>query len=129
MLAPPQRARRYPPPSRENSTPIDSSQAIASGASDVSTETSSGSAVPCEDSSTSRACRSGESSACMAAWMPPWAIPVLQEAREPLVTSTTWAPASAAAHAAARPAPPLPITSTSACTGRSLTERIVPKPF
>src|SRR3954451_9710523 len=57
----------------------------------------------------------------MAAWMPPWALPVLQEAGEPLAISTVRAPSRDAAHAAARPAPPLPITSTSARVGSELT--------
>ncbi len=63
----------------------------------------------------------------MAAWMPPWALPVLQEAGEPLVISTVRAPSRDAAHAAARPAPPLPTTSTSARVGSELTEGILQK--
>src|SRR5437763_1096748 len=37
--------------------------------------------------------------------MPPWAMPVLHDDRDPLVISATRAPAPAAAWAAARPAP------------------------
>ena len=62
----------------------------------------------------------------MAAWMPPCALPVLHEAGEPLAITVTRAPVRDAAHAAARPAPPLPTTSTSVVPGRSLTEPIVP---
>ena len=42
----------------------------------------------------------------MAAWIPPWALAVLQDAFEPLVTRSTRAPSAPAAHAAARPEPP-----------------------
>ena len=112
-VAPPQRASRYPPLSRVNSTPASSSQWIAEGASLVSTSTSLGSAVSCELRMTSSAWISGESSSPNAAWIPPCAFAELHAWSVVLVASPTAAPACAAETAAARPEAPLPTTSTS----------------
>src|SRR5690348_5334185 len=57
--------------------------------------------------------------------MPPWALAVLQDAREPFVTCRTEAPVRRAAHAAERPAPPAPTTSTSVVLQRSDTAQSV----
>src|SRR4029078_4044939 len=55
----------------------------------------------------------------MAAWIPPWALAVLQDALEPLVTCRTSTPDRRAHHAAERPAPPASTTSTTAVLQRS----------
>ena len=62
---------------------------------------------------TSSACTDGASSSPSAAWIPPWALAVLDDARPSLVASSTRAPVSAAASAAVSPATPEPITRTS----------------
>ena len=58
--------------------PISSSQAIAPRASEVSTSTSSGTAVPCDERITSSAWSSGLSSLPNGAWIPPCAFAELQ---------------------------------------------------
>src|SRR4029078_9660084 len=55
----------------------------------------------------------------MAAWIPPWALAVLQDALEPLVTCRTPAPDRRADQAAESPRPPAPTTSTSVVLQRS----------
>ena len=73
------------------------------GASDVSTSTSAGSAVSCEERITSSACSSGESSAPSAAWIPPCAFEELFACSVVLVATATRAPARSAETAAAKP--------------------------
>ena len=79
----------------------------------MSTSTSPASAVSCDERITSSACSSGESSAPSAAWMPPCAFDELFACSVVLVATATLAPAPPAETAAASPAAPLPITSTS----------------
>ena len=62
---------------------------------------------------TSSAWTDGASSSPSAAWMPPWALAVFEDARPSLVASSTRAPAAEADSAAVSPATPEPITSTS----------------
>ena len=79
----------------------------------MSTSTSRRSAVSCDERMTSSAWISGESSSPNAAWMPPCAFEELFAWRVVFVATATRAPARSAETAAARPAAPLPITSTS----------------
>ena len=95
---------------------------MADGASLVRTSTRLGFAVSCELRMTSSAWISGESSSPNAAWMPPWAFAELQACRVVFVAMPTLAPAPSAETAAARPAAPLPTTSTSK-EGASATRR------
>ena len=83
------------------------------GASPASTSTSRRLAVSCELAMMSAAWIETSSSSPNAAWIPPWAFAVFDDASPSLVASSTRAPASAAPSAACRPAPPEPITSTS----------------
>ena len=69
--------------------------------------------MSCDERTTSSACSSGESSAPSAAWMPPCAFEELFACSVVLVATATLAPARSADTAAASPAAPLPITSTS----------------
>ena len=67
---------------------------MAAGASPVSAATRRRSAVSCELCITSSAWTDGASSSPSAAWMPPCALAVLDDARPSLVASSTRAPAS-----------------------------------
>ena len=95
-VAPPQRASRYPPFDRVNSTPSSSSQWMADGASLVSISTRSGFAVSCELRITSSAWISGESSSPNAAWIPPCALAELHACSVVFVARPTRAPARSA---------------------------------
>jgi len=90
-------------------------------ASEVSTSTSAGSAVPWEERSTSSACCAGESSLPNAAWIPPCAFDELFACKVVFVARPTRAPERSAETAAASPAAPLPITSTSKDEGTAIT--------
>ena len=81
--------------------------------------------MSCEERITSSACSSGESSSPNEAWIPPCAFDELFACSVVLVATATRAPARSAETAAARPAAPLPITSTSVRASRA-TAAILP---